>query len=172
MKGTRDLVIAGCAMAWMAGSAWWVARSNARVTEELGRLQNELRAEQARVVTSEARPSGIDAATLRAELSRALSRLPVAQAVDGQPNSTQPQAAPEATPKALSPSPEPQSVEAFDQATRHIDEAIARKVWTDEDQRKLRELARGLDGQTRHDLMASVSRAINEGRLTLSGTHF
>lgn len=169
MKGTRDIVIAGCAMTWMAGCAWWVARSNARLTEELVRLQHEVRADHARVVTSEPPSPGIDATLLRSELNRALSQLDRAAPSDSQRNATQPQAASGEPPKAVSPVPDPQSVEAFDGATRLIDEAIARKMWTEQDQRKLRVLARDLDGQTRHELMASVSRAINEGRLTLSG---
>ena len=83
--------------------------------------------------------SNLDAEQLRAEVKRVFAELGVLASCDPKAQVTT-QAA-EAQKPEPEPPPSPEVIAAFDAANALIDQALARKTWTEDDRQKLRERA-------------------------------
>jgi hypothetical protein len=148
----------------IAGSAWWVARSNAAVELAIGRLTSAV-VEQSgpREPMQTACAVTLDPRVLRSEVQRALSGVRLNGEAPARAG-TEPAALAEPEP-----GPTPEQVKAFDTATEMIDRALSRKTWSAEDVEQIRPIMIQLDPSSREEIMLRVVRSLNEGKLQATG---
>jgi hypothetical protein len=80
---------------------------------------------------------------------------------------------PEVPPQEAAPeAPGPEAIQAFDDANRLLDGALARRTWNDQDREALNRLAFALDPQSRDEIMHRLARSVNEGKLNVTGHVF
>jgi len=78
-----------------------------------------------------------------------------------------------ATPNAESPSlantKRDESIKAFDDANRLVDDALARHTWSQRDVEALRGMMPVLDPQARRDVLQRIAQAVNAQQIAVTG---
>jgi hypothetical protein len=118
----------------------------------------EARPEPAWLAQAPGAPS-LDPATLRAEIGKAVRE---ALQDSGPCARADAPAAP-----AAAPAPSPESVAAFDEASRIVGDAIAAQQWSERDRGAIRDVLPALSAPQRFDLRRRLAAAVNAGRLAM-----
>lgn len=134
----------------------------------------ELRAERLAALSAQARSESptpptmnpgscavaIDPGLLRSELARALKDMGTVAAGSAAAQGPTPSQEP-------APPPSPSQVAAFDKARSAVERVTAQGVMTREQALEMRGLLAGVDADSRLDLMQRITRAMNQGKLTV-----
>jgi hypothetical protein len=172
MKVQRDFVWAGIAMAWATVCVGWLARSNARLEQQLQALAATVSAKQATPTIREAHPPGFDPDVLRVEVRRAFADMGAAVTCDcAQPVAERKteRGEPAEEPPHLS---GPEAIAAFEGANELVDQALVRTTWTEQDREQLHHFAGRMDPQSFGELLGRLARSVNDGKLTPLGRIF
>jgi len=169
---SRELTWLALPMLAIAASAVWQARANARLERELGQLVTRL--DHAREPTSAPAQcvASLDPTLLRQEVSRALTGLCPSSVA--QPRAIAPAVPSPATANAEDQSPanavkSDESIKAFDDANRLVDDALARHTWSQRDVEALRGMMPVLDAQARRDVLQRLAQAVNAQQIAVTG---